>query len=73
MIRQIIAGVLVIAGVLLLSVQAWGIGLAVAGIGFLLGGWGGLASIATPWGRLTGAAGLIMLLAGFVIFQFFHA
>ena len=68
----LIAVVLVFVGLLLAASGSWSIGIACIGVGCLLGGFGGVGSIETPWGTIVGTAGIILIVIAFAVNQIFH-
>ncbi len=67
-----IAFVLILVGLFVISVGQWSTGFALIGVGLILGGWGGVVRVTTPWGQIVGGAGVIVLIAAFIVAQVFH-
>jgi len=68
----LIAVALVFVGLLLAASGSWSIGIGCIGVGCLLGGFGGVGSIETPWGTIVGSAGVILIVIAFAVNQIFH-
>ncbi len=67
-----IAFVLIMVGLFIFSTGQWSTGLALIGVGLMLGGWGGVVRVTTPWGQLVGGTGLIVLFAALGVAVIFH-
>ncbi len=61
-----------LVGLLLIYVGAWSFGVAFIGFGCLVGGFGGEGATDTPWGNVTGDAGIVLLVVAFLIYFVAH-
>ncbi len=68
----LVAIALFVAGLVFISAGSWSLGLGCIGVACIVGGFGGPGSIESVWGKITLPAGMILLIAAFVISQFFH-
>jgi len=68
----IIGVILIIVGLLLIASTSFGTGLIVMGVGVLILGAGGSATLGFGTLKMTGPAGLILIVLGTIVIVFWH-